>query len=143
MPTMPYLHFQGQCADALAFYTDVFAGTNVMKMTYGENPGASADWKASTRLMHAQVTIDDGTLMCSDYPPGLDGDAQKAVSVMQSAPDVPTARARFERLADGGVIIDPIKPSFFSPAFGMVTDKFGTHWIISALPEGPAQGPTP
>jgi PhnB protein len=52
---------------------------------------------------------------------------------MQTAPDLATARARFDRLAEGGAIIDDFKPTFFSPGFGMVKDRFGTHWIISAL----------
>ena len=139
MPTMPYLHFQGQCAEALAFYAAVFGGTNLQTMRYGDGPAAPPDWKDSNRIMHGQVTIGDGTLMASDFPPGTTGDPQKGFSVMQTAPDVPIAKAIFGQLADGGTIIDDFKPTFFSPGFGMVRDKFGTHWIISALPaEGAA-----
>ena len=139
MPTMPYLHFQGQCAEALAFYAAVFGGTNLQTMRYGDGPAAPPDWKDSNRIMHGQVTIGDGTLMASDFPPGTTGDPQKGFSVMQTAPDVPIAKAIFGQLAEGGAIIDDFKPTFFSPGFGMVRDKFGTHWIISALPaEGAA-----
>ena len=138
MPTMPYLHFQGQCADALAFYAAVFGGTNLQMMRYADGPEASAEWKASPRIMHGQVTIGDGTLMASDFPPGMEGDPQQGFSVMQTAPDVPTGRAIFDQLADGGAVIDAFKPTFFSPGFGMVKDKFGTHWIISAMPAGDA-----
>lgn len=127
MPTMPYLHFQGQCAEALAFYAAVFGGTNLQTMRYGDGPAAPPDWKDSNRIMHGQVTIGDGTLMASDFPPGTTGDPQKGFSVMQTAPDVSTAKA-------GGAIFDDVKPTFFSRGFGMVRDRFGTHWIISALP---------
>jgi PhnB protein len=134
MATMPYVHFQGQCADALAFYATVFGGTDLQMMRYSESPEASPAWKESSRVMHGQITIDDGTFMASDYPPGIDGDGQKGFSVMQSAKDVSTARARFDALAEGGAIIDDFKPTFFSPGFGMVKDRFGTHWIVSAMP---------
>lgn len=134
MPTMPYIHFQGQCAEALAFYARVFGGANLQTMRYADGPAAPPAWKDSNRIMHGQVTIGDGTLMASDYPPGTTGDPQKGFSVMQTAPDVPTAKAIFDQLAEGGTIIDDVKPTFFSPGFGMVRDKFGTHWIISALP---------
>jgi len=134
MPTMPYIHFQGQCADALAFYAKVFDGTNLQTMRYADGPEASADWKASNRIMHGQVTLGDGTLMASDYPPGTTGDPQKGFSVMQTAADVPAAKAIFDQLADGGAVINAFAPTFFSPGFGMVQDKFGTHWIISAMP---------
>ena len=137
MPTMPYLHFQGDCAEALAFYATVFNGTNLQTMRYADGPGTSADWQASDRIMHGQVTIGDGTLMASDYPPGVEGAPQSGVSIMQSAPDVPTARSMFDQLADGGSVIQPFAATFFSPGFGMVADRFGTHWIISALPEAP------
>jgi PhnB protein len=136
MPTMPYIHFQGQCADAMAFYAQVFGGTDAQSMRYADGPGAGPAWTASDRLMHSQITIGDGTLMASDYPPGVEGDPQKGFSVMQSAPDVAAGRAMFDQLATGGAIIDDFKPSFFSPGFGMVQDKFGTHWIISTIPEG-------
>ena len=137
MPTMPYIHFQGQCADALAFYADVFAGTNLQTMRYADGPEAPPAWKESPRIMHGQITIGDGTLMASDFPPGTDGDPQKGFSVMQALADVPTAKAAFTRLADGGGIIDDFKETFFSPGFGMVQDKFGTHWIISVVPSPP------
>ena len=75
--------------------------------------------------------------MASDFPPGLEGDPQKGFSVMQTAPDVATGRAIFDKLCEGGTVIDTYKPTFFSPGFGMVQDKFGTHWIISALTPAP------
>ena len=137
MPTLPYLHFQGQCAEALAFYAQVFGGTNLQTMLYADEPEAPPACQTSTRVMHGQITIGDGTLMASDFPPGMAGDAQKGFSVMQTAPDVASARAVFDQLAAGGGIIDACKPTFFSPGFGMVQDKFGTNWIISTIP---AQG---
>ena len=85
MPTMPYIHFQGQCADALAFYAEVFAGTGLQTMRYADGPEAPPAWKDSNRIMHGQVTIGDGTLMASDFPPGIEGDPLKGFSVMQAA----------------------------------------------------------
>jgi PhnB protein len=135
MPTIPYLHFRGTCAEALAFYAEVFGGTGLQVMRYADGPDAPPAWKDAPHVLHGQITIDGGTLMASDFPPGMEGDPQKAVSVMQTAPDVATARARFDRLlTEGGDLIQPFGPTFFSPGFGMVRDRFGTHWIISALP---------
>ena len=134
MPTMPYIHFQGQCAEALTYYAEVFGGTGLQMMGYSDGPGAPLAWKESKRIMHGQVTLGDGTLMASDYPPGTDGQPQAGFSVMHSPPDVATARQVFDRLATGGTVIDDFKETFFSPGFGMVKDRFGTHWIISAVP---------
>ena len=134
MPTMPYIHFQGQCAAALTFYAQVFGGTGLQMMRYGEGPGALEEWKSSDRIMHGQVTIADGTLMASDYPPGVEGDAQRGFSVMQTTATVDEGSRVFTALAAGGSIIQDFQTTFFSPGFGMVKDKFGTHWIISTVP---------
>lgn len=134
MPTLPYIHFQGQCAEALAFYDSVFGGGGVQTMRYADGPEVPPAWRESARIMHGQVTLFDGTLMASDYPPDVAGDPQSGFSVMQSAPDIDTGRKVFEALAEGGAIVTPFTATFFSPGFGMVKDRFGTHWIISTTP---------
>ncbi|MEO8243848.1 MAG: VOC family protein [bacterium] len=138
MPTTAYLHFQGQCAAALTYYAKVFGGTDLQTMRYSDGPEVPPDWQDSPRIMHGQVTLGDGVLMASDYPPGVDGSPQSGFSVMHTATDVPKARAMFDQLVDGGVVINPFAPTFFSPGFGMVRDKFGTSWIISTLPAAAA-----
>ena len=136
MPTLPYVHFQGTCAEALAFYAEVFGGTDLQIMRYGEAPDGPPDWKGSTRVINGQLRIGDGSFMASDYPPGAEGVAQASVSVMQSVADAATGAAIFAMLAEGGVVIQPWGPSFFAPGFGMVKDRFGTHWMIVANPQG-------
>ena len=134
MSTIPYLHFQGQCAEALAFYAQALGGTDLALMRYRDGPDAPEAWKSSDRVMHGQVTLGAGTLMASDFPPDHEGDPQKAVSVMQTLPTPEASRAAFDRLSEGGAVIQPFGPTFFSPGFGMVKDRFGTHWIISSEP---------
>ena len=133
MPTHPYIHFQGQCAEAMTAYAALFGGTDLQIMLYTQGPPVPEAWKGSNRVMHAQVTLGIGTLMASDYPPGVEGSPQSGFSVMQSAPDVATGRTWFDGLAQGGQIIEDFKPTFFSAGFGMVQDRFGTHWIISSM----------
>jgi PhnB protein len=135
MPTMPYIHFQGHCAEALAFYADVFGGTDLQLMRYAEGPDTPADWRSSTRIMHGQLTLGRGTLMASDFPPGMEGQPQASVSIMQTVPDAATGARVFDRLAEGGAVNQPFAPTFFSPGFGMVRDRFGTNWMISVTPK--------
>jgi len=139
MATSAYIHFQGQCAEALAFYAEVFGGTGLQTMRYADGPGVPEAWTSSSRVMHGQVTLGDGTLMASDFPPGVEGEPQAAVSVAQTMSDPGAAGAAFDRLADGGSIIERFGPTFFSPGFGMVRDRFGTAWIITTDP-APASG---
>ncbi len=135
MPTIPYIHFDGHCAEALALYAEVFSGTDLQMMRYADAPGMSDGMKASTRIIHGQVTLGGGVLMASDYPPGMKADAQAGVSIMQGVGSVADGQRIFDRLAEGGHVGQAFGPSFFSPGFGMVTDRFGTHWMLSVMPE--------
>jgi PhnB protein len=129
MALSPYLHFDGTCAEALRFYADVFGDPAPELMTYDTVPDAPADW-ASSRILHGQVKIADGMLLASDSPPGEPVEPQAGMSICASLPSADGAKAAFERLAEGGAIIMPFGETFFSPAFGMVKDRFGTHWMV-------------
>ena len=134
MSFIPYLHFDGQCADAMAFYATTFGGTDLQMMRYADVPqGSGENVPPSERIIHAQFTLGDGTLMASDFPEGI-GEQQKAVSVMHSVAGIEAAAALCETLvAGGGDWAVPFGPTFFSPGFGMLRDWFGTHWMITAL----------
>jgi len=46
----------------------------------------------------------------------------------------------FAALADGGQVGMPLTKTFWSPRFGMVTDRFGVSWMISVPGEVQKQG---
>ena len=144
MPTIPYLHFDGQCAEALAFYAEALGATGLAVMRYSEAPYASEEMKASDRIMHGQITIGTGTLMASDMPPGMEGGPHRGVSIMQTFPTLEEARSAFDRLSEGGEVVQPFAPTFFSPGFGMLKDRFGAHWLLSTeLAPGSNAAPDP
>lgn len=107
-------------------------------MTYSEAPEDVGVSRVSTRIMHATLIVKGGILKGSDFPDGMQGDPQRAVSISFDAPDLETGRALHERLKDGGAEITPFAKTFWSPGFGMVRDRFGTHWMISAPGEAQA-----
>jgi PhnB protein len=135
MSFIPYIMFRGNCAEALAFYAEVFETDPPVLMRYSEAPEGEP-MPRSERVMHGEIGDGNGRLMASDYPEGMDGDEQAAVSVTHPVPDVDTGRRIFERLAEGGAVQMPFGPTFWSDGFGMVRDRFGTHWMISAPQKG-------
>ena len=134
MPFIPYLSFQGQCAEAFAFYGEVFGATPQTSPFseappdpgMPELPPEQQGW-----LMHAQIDTPDGTLMGADMPPQFGGVPQAGVSISVSRGDEGAAQALFDRLADGGTVTMPYGPTFFAGGFGMCTDRFGTSWMVS------------
>lgn len=134
MPFVPYLSFQGQCAEAFAFYGKVF-GVTPETSPYSEIPADAQAPELTPEqkgwLMHAQIVTPDGVLMGADMPPQYGGVPQAGVSISVTRDDGAAALALFERLAEGGRIAMPYGPTFFAKGFGMCTDRFGTSWMVS------------
>lgn len=125
-----HLNFQGNCAEAFAFYTEVFKADNPFQITYGDAPKGSPvppDW--SGKVMHASVPVGDGLLMGCDSPPGKStplGGFQVSVETKDEA----EVRQIYEALCQGGSVQMPLAPTFWSPLFGMCTDRFGVGWMV-------------
>lgn len=135
----PYLFFSGNCAEAFAFYGRAF-GVEPQVMTTadmppGQEPMTGAD--AST-VMHASIELNGAFLMGSDDPTGDDG-AKAGFAVSYTASDAADANRVFAALAEGGTVTMPVSETFWSPGFGMLTDKFGVAWMVDTAPaEGDA-----
>jgi PhnB protein len=48
-----------------------------------------------------------------------------------TVPDEATADRFFAALSAGGKVKMPLTKTFWSPRFGMLTDRFGLDWMIS------------
>jgi PhnB protein len=51
-------------------------------------------------------------------------------------PTVAEAERVFRALADGGKVTMPQQPTMWARSCGMVTDRFGTPWIINGELQG-------
>ena len=135
MSFTPYLSFQGQAAEAFAFYGKVFGATPVLNRFSDIPPGPDMPPLPDEQknwVMHAQIVTGDGAiLMGADMPPQFGGVAQAGVSIAVSRADEAAGRALFEALAQGGRVTMPYGATFFAGGFGMCVDRFGTSWMVS------------
>lgn len=129
MTIHPYLHFQGKCREAMSFYQSVLGGT-LEVMSFADMPNAPPAFAGSAAVMHANLESRHGKLLASDFPPGMAGDPQKAVTVSLLVDDPEVGRRLYDKLIAGGEPVQPYGPNFFSPGFGMLKDRFGTHWMV-------------
>ena len=127
----PYLNFNGNCGEAFQFYAKVLGGKDLRTMTFRGSPMAAQmpdnekDW-----IMHARFTLGAYTIMGSDSPGGRYSKPKSfAVSIDVDTPE--DAERIFGALSQGGDIGMPIAETFWAKRFGMVTDKFGTPWMVN------------
>ena len=132
MPT-PYLTFDGQTAEALAFYADKLGGEITFSQSFGESPmKGDIPPQFHDRIMHATLELPSGNLMASDTGPWAPYEGPvRSCSLSLHFDDVATARKAFDALADGGKVTMPLDKTFWAEAFGMLTDKFGVPWMFN------------
>ena len=128
----PYIGFNGRCREAMSFYAEVFGATDLTFSTFGEAPPMPGmDPAMKDQIMHSEMTIGGSKLMGADGPTSVLGQGS-VVSVMHGPKDGPSGQAVFDRLAEGGEVVMPYQKTFWSEGFGMVKDRFGISWMISA-----------
>jgi PhnB protein len=125
----PYVNFDGTAREAMEFYKEVFGGELAMN-TFGEY--GAADQPGADKIMHAQLETPAGfTLMASDMPPGMPAQPGNTMTVSLSGDDADQLRGYWEKLADGGSVTMPLEKQMWGDEFGMVTDRFGTPWMVN------------
>lgn len=134
----PYLDFSGRCDEALAFYRDALGAEVEMLMRFDESPHPTPPGMLQAgfekKVMHCSFRVRGVLLMATD---GCDDKTKfEGVRLALAVPTEAEARRAFDALAAGGSVQMPLTPTFWSPCFGMVTDKFGLGWMVSV--PGPA-----
>jgi len=139
MKTNVHLGFQGKCDEAFSFYEKVFGTKRLMTMKYADAPpNTPVPPDAKDLVMHTSLPVGSITLMGADAPRGQ-GKPMGGFQISIDDPDHETVKQFFAALSEGGSVFMPLAPTFWSPLFGMCTDKFGVSWMVSVPgPQPPA-----
>jgi PhnB protein len=129
----PYLFFSGRCDEALAFYKEAIGAEVSFLMRYKDSPEPPPPGRLppgfEDKVMHATFRVGGTTLMASD---GCEsGGEVKGFSLTLGMPTEAEAERAFAALSAGGTVTMPLAKTFWSPKFGMCTDKFGVGWMVS------------
>ncbi len=82
------------------------------------------------KIMHATLQIGDQEIMGSDVPPA-NYHTPAGFGVTIASSDLARIERIFNALADGGTVVMPLQETYWAPKFGMVTDRFGTPWLLN------------
>ena len=136
MQVQAYLFFEGRCEEAIEFYKGALGAEVQMLMRYKDSPEPSQPGMvppgSENKVMHASLKIGEAVVMASDGhcsgKPNFQG-----FSLSIDARDEAEAQRLFKGLAEGGEVRMPLGKTFWSPAFGMLTDRFGVGWMVSVF----------
>jgi PhnB protein len=139
MQVQPYVFFNGRCDEAIEFYRGALGAEVQMLMRFKDMPGPHHPGMippgSENKVMHANLRIGDSTLLVSD------GREEGKVTyhgftLSITVSDAAAAERLFAALSAGGQVEMPLGNTFFSPAFGMLADRFGISWMIYVASKG-------
>lgn len=128
---IPYLSFAGVARDALEFYADVFGG-DLQLNTYDEfarddGPGGLI---AHGVLSGGPVSLFGADVVGDEPPVHVEG----LLLALLGAAEPDVLHRWFDRLAEGGAVVDPLVPKPWGATDGQVVDRYGVAWLIGYEP---------
>jgi PhnB protein len=136
MHIQPYLFFNGRCEEALEFYKTAVGAELQMLMRHKDSPmlpPGQLPAGSEQKIMHAAFRVGDTVVMASDGmcdgKPVFNGFTLSIALASEAQ-----VRTVFAKLSDGGNVRMPVEKTFWSPAFGMLVDRFGVSWMVTVQP---------
>lgn len=135
MQIMTQLAFLGQCRQAFEYYEKVLGGKIAVMNTFGGNdaqlpPGSTA--AAPDQIRFAELKVGDFAILGNDVPEN-EYVPMRGFHIALHVRTGAEARRIFDAFSDGGKVDTMLGEVAWSSAFGIVTDQFGTPWLILAM----------
>ena len=136
----PYLFFAGRCDEALDLYRTALDIKVDMLMRFSDSPEPMPPGVLQPgfekKVMHAAFRVGDSLVLASD---GCDDKAKfGGFALAVNVKDEAEAQRVFGALSAGGSVQMPLAKTFWSPCYGMLTDRFGMSWMVMVPGEQPA-----
>lgn len=130
-----YLNFNGNCREAVEYYTEVFGCEKPQIMTFGEaprDPNHQLPEEAKHLVMHTFLMISGSKVMFSDVFPGMPFTQGNNISLTVITNDENEVKTWFNKMkADGAKVNMELQETFWSKCYGNLTDRFGIDWQFS------------
>lgn len=124
----PYLTFNNQCREAMAFYKECLGGELTL-MAVSDTPIANQmPPHLQHAIMHSSLKTESLEIMGTDMSPEalVDGNSVHLCLICKSEEEM---RLLFDKLSAGGKVGQPINRMFFG-LIAELTDKYGKKWVL-------------
>ncbi|WP_282295471.1 VOC family protein [Stenotrophomonas sp. PS02289] len=142
MKLIPFLGFNGQTHEAMAFYAKVLRGNVTSETKYGDMPpsdnmdgcGDAPGPLDPNLVAHSQLEVGEAILMAADGPPS-DGAGTTTINI--DVDSIEEAERVFKELSEGGKVTMAIGETFWAHRWGMLEDKYGKPWMVNFMKSFP------
>lgn len=126
-----YLTFNGNCREAMQFYTDCLGGELYLQ-TIGESPlSEKMPNQMKEAILHSALTSGSLLLMGTDCVPEPGLIKGNSVSLALNCNSEEEIRRFYEKLSQGGQATHPLENTFWNALFGALTDRYGINWVLN------------
>lgn len=130
---IPYILMNGRAKEAIEFYQEALNAKVLFQQTFGEGPKDTLTMFNESELdyiAHSILKIGETQIMVADIIPELPFQNGNQVSICITTSDINLTKQLYENLKKEGKVIIELNKIHFSPAWGMVTDKFGVTFQL-------------
>lgn len=129
---VPYLHFGGNCEEALQFYAQVLGGTVEINQRY-DNPAMNTPENYKNKVLHGRLHFGNLQVYASDVFPGQGTTGSSGdLALSLDFDDPETGKRVFAQLAEGGNVGVPFEKQFWGAWHGNLVDKYGIRWMVNS-----------
>ncbi|KGX84149.1 VOC family protein [Pontibacillus marinus] len=133
MQVIPYIVMNGKAKEAIHFYKEALQAEVEFMQTFDEmpeDPNMPKPEDAENRVLHATIQVGKTSIMFSDTFPGQPHEQGSQVTLCIATDTKEQSHQIFDALKQDGHVGMPLQETFFSPAYGVVTDQFGVTFQI-------------
>lgn len=134
-----FVMMNGNAKEAIEFYKTSLDAQLLFMQRFGdapENPERPLPNHLRDLVAHGVMKVGDSKLMISDVLPSMTYQTGNQVTICITTNEIERANHFYDSLQQEGKIVMPLQQTHFSPAYGIVTDKFGvTFQIFTATSE--------
>jgi PhnB protein len=131
---VPFIHFAGNCEEALNFYKTCFGGEISGIQRFSDSPMPVPE-KHKSKIMYSEFKAGGLFFLASDGPPDYKPGQSDSVSLSIDFKDPKEEEKVFNSLSAGGKVTMPLADQFWGAKFGMLIDKYGFNWMLNcAIP---------
>jgi len=127
----PYLHFTGQCREAMTFYKDCLGGDLTLLPVKGSAMEDHCPPDIHHHILHASLVKDELILFATDMSGSNGVHPGNSVSLSLNCGSEEEIDIYFSKLAAGAKVTEGLRQQFWGARFGALIDKYGVGWMLN------------